>query len=104
MRDLNLKAMEHLETVARLGTATEAIEGLAVSPSAIRQQTATIKTLSLAPRGQAIVEAAVYKSSLGTVTAASNTCLPSIEGQISPYATSAVHPAYARPENMSDCS
>lgn len=63
MRDLNLVAMEHLEAVARLGTATEAVEGLAVSPSAIRQQTATVKTLSLAPRRKAIVQAAVYRFS-----------------------------------------
>lgn len=44
MRDLNLKAMEHFEAVARLGTVTKAAEELAVSPSAVSQQIATIET------------------------------------------------------------
>lgn len=38
MRDLNLKAMEHFEAVARLGTVTKAAEELGVSPSAVSQQ------------------------------------------------------------------
>ena len=44
MRDLNLKAMEYFEAVARLGTVTKAAEELAVSPSAVSQQVATIET------------------------------------------------------------
>ena len=44
MRDLNLKATEYFEAVARLGTVTKAAEELAVSPSAVSQQVATIET------------------------------------------------------------
>ncbi len=38
MRDINLKATEYFEAVARLGTVTKAAEELAVSPSAVSQQ------------------------------------------------------------------
>lgn len=38
MRDINLKAMEYFEAVARLGTVTLAAAELAVSPSAVSQQ------------------------------------------------------------------
>ncbi len=38
MRDINLKATEHFEAVARLGTVTRAAEELMVSPSAVSQQ------------------------------------------------------------------
>lgn len=38
MRDLNLKAMEYFEAVARLGTVTKAAEELGVTPSAVSQQ------------------------------------------------------------------
>lgn len=38
MRDLNLKATEHFEAVARLGTVTRASAELGVSPSAVSQQ------------------------------------------------------------------
>ncbi|MEA5163009.1 LysR substrate-binding domain-containing protein [Cereibacter johrii] len=44
MRDLNLKAMEYFEAVARLGTVTKAAEELAVSPSAVSQQIAALET------------------------------------------------------------
>ncbi|MBL4916439.1 LysR substrate-binding domain-containing protein [Szabonella alba] len=38
MRDINLKATEHFEAVARLGSVTRAAEELMVSPSAVSQQ------------------------------------------------------------------
>ena len=38
MRDINLKATEYFEAVARLGTVTRAAEELGVSPSAVSQQ------------------------------------------------------------------
>ena len=38
MRDINLKATEYFEAVARLGTVTKAAEELGVSPSAVSQQ------------------------------------------------------------------
>lgn len=38
MRDLNIKATEYFEAVARLGTVTKAAEELGVSPSAVSQQ------------------------------------------------------------------
>lgn len=38
MRDINLKATESFEAVARLGTVTKAAEELGVSPSAVSQQ------------------------------------------------------------------
>lgn len=38
MRDLNLKATEYFEAVARVGTVTKAAEELSVSPSAVSQQ------------------------------------------------------------------
>jgi DNA-binding transcriptional LysR family regulator len=38
MRDINLKATEYFEAVARLGGVTKAAEELAVSPSAVSQQ------------------------------------------------------------------
>jgi LysR family transcriptional regulator, glycine cleavage system transcriptional activator len=38
MRDLNLKATEHFESVARLGSVTKAAEELGVTPSAVSQQ------------------------------------------------------------------
>jgi LysR family transcriptional regulator, glycine cleavage system transcriptional activator len=38
MRDINLKATEHFEAVARLGSVTKAAEELQVSPSAVSQQ------------------------------------------------------------------
>lgn len=38
MRDINLKATEHFEAVARLGTVTKAATELGVSPSAVSQQ------------------------------------------------------------------
>ena len=38
MRDLNLKATEHFEAVARLGSVTKAAQELGVSPSAVSQQ------------------------------------------------------------------
>lgn len=44
MRDLNLKAMEHFEAVARVGTVTKAAEELGVSPSAVSQQLASLET------------------------------------------------------------
>lgn len=43
MRDLNLKATEYFEAVARLGSVTKAAEELAVSPSAVSQQLATLE-------------------------------------------------------------
>ncbi|WP_108262948.1 LysR substrate-binding domain-containing protein [Mangrovicoccus ximenensis] len=44
MRDLNLKATEYFEAVARLGTVTKAAEELAVSPSAVSQQLSGLET------------------------------------------------------------
>lgn len=38
MRDINLKATEHFEAVARLGSVTRAADELRVSPSAVSQQ------------------------------------------------------------------
>lgn len=38
MRDINIRAIEHFETVARLGSVTRASEELGVSPSAVSQQ------------------------------------------------------------------
>lgn len=38
MRDVNLKAMEHFEAVARLGRVSKAAVELGVSPSAVSQQ------------------------------------------------------------------
>lgn len=38
MRDLNIKATEYFEAVARLGTVTKAAQELGVSPSAVSQQ------------------------------------------------------------------
>lgn len=38
MRDINLKATEYFEAVARLGTVTKAAQELGVSPSAVSQQ------------------------------------------------------------------
>ncbi|MEM7463601.1 MAG: LysR family transcriptional regulator, partial [Pseudomonadota bacterium] len=38
MRDINLKATEYFEAVARLGTVTKAAEELGFSPSAVSQQ------------------------------------------------------------------
>lgn len=44
MRDLNLKATEYFEAVARLGTVTRAAEELGVSPSAVSQQVRLLET------------------------------------------------------------
>ncbi|TGD62170.1 LysR family transcriptional regulator [Tabrizicola sp. WMC-M-20] len=44
MRDINLKATEHFEAVARLGSVTRAAEELMVSPSAVSQQIKQIET------------------------------------------------------------
>ena len=44
MRDSNLKAMEHFEAVARLGSVTRAAQDLRVSPSAVSQQLAALET------------------------------------------------------------
>lgn len=43
MRDVNLKATEHFEAVARLGSVTRAAEELGVSPSAVSQQIAQLE-------------------------------------------------------------
>lgn len=43
MRDLNLKAMEYFEAVARLGTMTKAAQELGVSPSAVSQQLTSLE-------------------------------------------------------------
>lgn len=43
MRDINLKATEYFEAVARLGTVTRAAEELGVSPSAVSQQIRTLE-------------------------------------------------------------
>ncbi|QRF68072.1 LysR family transcriptional regulator [Ponticoccus alexandrii] len=44
MRDINLKATEYFEAVARLGTVTRAAEELGVSPSAVSQQIRLLET------------------------------------------------------------
>ncbi len=44
MRDINLKATEYFEAVARLGTVTKAAEELKVSPSAVSQQLKILET------------------------------------------------------------
>jgi DNA-binding transcriptional LysR family regulator len=44
MRDLNLKATEHFEAVARLGSVTKAADELGVSPSAVSQQLRALET------------------------------------------------------------
>ncbi|MBW0159651.1 LysR substrate-binding domain-containing protein [Sedimentimonas flavescens] len=44
MRDLNLKATEYFEAVARLGSVTKAADELGVSPSAVSQQLAALET------------------------------------------------------------
>ncbi|MGB0661909.1 MAG: LysR substrate-binding domain-containing protein [Mangrovicoccus sp.] len=44
MRDLNLKATEYFEAVARLGTVTKAADELGVSPSAVSQQITGLET------------------------------------------------------------
>ena len=38
MRDINIRATEYFESVARLGTVTKAAQELGVSPSAVSQQ------------------------------------------------------------------
>lgn len=43
MRDINLRATEHFEAVARLGSVTKAAEELQVSPSAVSQQINTLE-------------------------------------------------------------
>lgn len=44
MRDINIKASEYFEAVARLGTVTKAAEELRVSPSAVSQQVRLLET------------------------------------------------------------
>lgn len=44
MRDINLKATEYFEAVARLGTVTKAAQELGVSPSAVSQQLKTLES------------------------------------------------------------
>jgi LysR family glycine cleavage system transcriptional activator len=44
MRDINLKATEYFEAVARLGTVTKAAHELGVSPSAVSQQLSALET------------------------------------------------------------
>jgi DNA-binding transcriptional LysR family regulator len=43
MRDINIRATEYFESVARLGTVTKAAEELGVSPSAVSQQLRTLE-------------------------------------------------------------
>src|SRR6056297_4120726 len=43
MRDINLKATEYFEAVARLGTVTKAAQELGVSPSAVSQQLSALE-------------------------------------------------------------
>jgi DNA-binding transcriptional LysR family regulator len=43
MRDINLKATEYFEAVARLGTVTKAAQELGVSPSAVSQQVSALE-------------------------------------------------------------
>src|SRR6056297_105478 len=44
MRDINLRATEHFEAVARLGTVTRAAEELGISPSAVSQKIRGLET------------------------------------------------------------
>lgn len=44
MRDINLKATEYFEAVARLGTVTKAAEELEISPSAVSQQVSQLES------------------------------------------------------------
>lgn len=44
MRDINLKATEYFEAVARLGTVTKAAQELGVSPSAVSQQLSALES------------------------------------------------------------
>lgn len=44
MRDINLKATEYFEAVARLGTVTKAAQELGVSPSAVSQQLGVLES------------------------------------------------------------
>lgn len=44
MRDINLKATEYFEAVARLGTVTKAAEELEISPSAVSQQVSHLES------------------------------------------------------------
>lgn len=44
MRDINIRATEYFEAVARLGTVTKAAEELGISPSAVSQQIKNLET------------------------------------------------------------